>query len=136
MQGHRLAVMTTFGALPVEILLRILDFLDTEANANRHESCMQACIARLCIVNRTFYAVATPRLYQYPILRTDNITSFIASICPSINARVRQNGLAKMVRVLDLGSIRCEMGKFPTARLLSRVKESVEVFVSAQAQFG
>ena len=64
-----------------------------------------------------------------------NYNAFVQAICPSVNAHVRRNGLAELVRRLDMSNLVHNGSKSLTARLLGRVKTGLEVFVAPQASF-
>ena len=74
-------------------------------------------------------------LYDNPIITGRNYDSFVRAMCPSVNAHVRRNGLAELVRRLDMSGLVHNGSKSLTARLLGRVKKSLEEFVAPQASF-
>lgn len=65
----------------------------------------------------------------------NNFNAFVRAICPSVNAHIRRNGLAELVRRLDMSSLVHNGSKSLTARLLGRVKTRLEEFVAPQASF-
>ena len=129
--------------LPTEILLQIFSYLPflptspapesaTVARDLQYQHALHACT----LVSRSWYYAANGLLYDAPSLNSHNFKAFTSTICPSVNARIRKNGLADLVRVLDLGRLIHDGSKSLTARLLSRVKDRVEIFVAPQATFG
>ena len=87
------------------------------------------------LVARTWYKSAIPLLYANPIIDGSNFDAFVRAICPSVNAHIRTNGLAELVRRLDMSRLVHNGSKSLTARLLGRVKRSLEDFVAPQASF-
>ena len=86
--------------------------------------------------NRALYKAATPFLYAQPIIDGSNFDAFVQAICPSKNAHIRTNGLAELVRALDMSRLVHNSSKSLTARILGRVKKNLEAFVAPQASFG
>ena len=87
------------------------------------------------LVSRTWYKSATPFLYAKPIIDGSNFDAFVRAICPSVNAHIRINGLAELVRRLDMSRLVHNGSKSLTARILGRVKGRLEEFVAPQASF-
>ena len=87
------------------------------------------------LVARTWYQSAIPLLYAKPIIDGSNFDAFVRAICPSVNAHIRTNGLAELVRRLDMGRLVHNGSKSLTARLLGRMKGNLEEFVAPQASF-
>ena len=75
-------------------------------------------------------------LYTHPLITHRNFQRLVSTVCPSVNAHVRRNGLADLIKVLDMSGLVHEGRKSLTARLLGRVKNSLEVFIAPQATFG
>ncbi|KAF2146378.1 uncharacterized protein K452DRAFT_294938 [Aplosporella prunicola CBS 121167] len=111
-----------------EILLEILSYIPRHPSSQRT---LYAC----CLVNHQWYNAAIARLYEAPHLIGPNFAPFVRTICPSINAHVKRSELAELVRVLDLRHIVHQSSKSVTARLLGRVKGSLEVFMAPQSSF-
>ena len=110
--------------LPPEILQSI--FSDVKDQPTLHAS---------TLVARTWYKSATPFLYANPIIDGSNFDAFIRAICPSVNAHIRTNGLAELVRRLDMSRLVHNGSKSLTARILGRVKGRLEEFIAPQASF-
>ncbi|MCJ1280317.1 hypothetical protein MMC21_008144 [Puttea exsequens] len=87
------------------------------------------------LVSRAWYSASIPFLYASPLLAGANFDAFVRAICPSINAHVRRNGLAELVRRLDMSALVHNGSKSLTARILGRMKGRLEVFVAPQASF-
>ena len=87
------------------------------------------------LVARIWYQSAIPFLYAKPIIDGSNFDPFGRAICPSVNAHIRTNGLAELVRRLDMGRLVHNGSKSLTARLLGRMKGNLEEFVAPQASF-
>lgn len=109
--------------LPHELLEQIFDSLDQPS--------LYAC----SLTCRSWYASSIAFLYRYPLISGANFDTFVAAICPSINAHVRHNGLASLVKVLDMSRLVHNGRKSLTARLLGRMKGSLESFIAPQATF-
>ena len=115
--------------LPLEVIENILSFVP---RVRASQPTLHACT----LVSRVWYAAAIGRLYAYPRITGRSYDKFTKSICPSINAHIRKNGLAELVRVLDLSVLVHHGSKSLTARLLGRVKAGLEKFIAPQASFG
>lgn len=96
----------------------------------------QATLRACTLVSRVWYAGAIAHLYRRPFVKGTNYDRFVVAICPSVNAHVRRNGLADLVRNLDLSRLIHHGSKSMTARMLGRVKSNLERFVAPQATFG
>ncbi|KAL8830284.1 MAG: hypothetical protein Q9191_001517 [Dirinaria sp. TL-2023a] len=123
------------SALPLEILAQITSFLNPPRGGGDLEAC-QLTLSACCLVSRMWYCAAVGLLYENPYITGCNYERFVATICPSINAHVRKNGLANLVKTLDLHRLVYHGSKSKTARLLGRVKSQLEVYVAPQANFG
>ena len=117
-----------YDMLPPETLDSVLFHLTPfpEAQTNLH-----AC----SLVSRSWYRSAVVFLYDNPKIIGKNYDAFVKAICPSVNAHIRHNGLSEMVRRLDMSALVHNGSKSLTARLLGRVKGSLEEFVAPQASF-
>lgn len=113
--------------LPPEILFQIFSLLSGPQN----QSTLHACT----LVSRLWYSAAVQALYIGPSIGTKNLNLFVSTICPSINSHVKKNGLADMVKSLDMGMAEQIGSKSLTARILRRCKENLEEFVAPRANF-
>lgn len=116
-------------SLPYEIIQNILSYLPGD-----HSS--QATLHACTLLSRAWYSATITRLYENPRITGPNYASFAKSVCPSINAHIVRNGLAELIKTLDLGALIHHGSKSLTARLLGRVKGNLEEFVAPQASFG
>jgi hypothetical protein len=85
--------------------------------------------------NRQWYDVGIHTLYEEPYLTGHAYTLFVRTICPSINVGIKHSELAGLVKKLNLSTIVHQGSKSTTARLLSRLKPSLEAFTAPQASF-
>ena len=115
--------------LPLEVAENIISFIP---RVPASQPTLHACT----LLSRVWYAAAIARLYEEPAITGRSYDKFTKSICPSINAHIRKNGLAEFVRVLDLSMLVHHGSKSLTARLLGRVKVGLEEFIAPQASFG
>ena len=115
--------------LPLEVIDNILSFVP---RVPASQPTLHACT----LISRAWYSAAIGRLYEVPTITGRNYDMFTKSICPSINAHIRKNGLAELVRVLDLSVLVHHGSKSLTARLLGRVKAGLVELVAPQASFG
>lgn len=111
--------------LPPEILQSIFSYIKDD---------QRALYASLPVTS-TWYLSAIPFLYARPIIDGSNFDRFVRAICPSVNAHIRTNGLAELVRRLDMSRLVHNGSRSLTARLLGRVKGKLEEFVAPQASF-
>ena len=116
-------------SLPLEIIELILSHIPLSYYS---QPTLHACT----LVSRAWYSASIARLYEKPIIIGKNYDLFVRSVCPSINANIRKNGLAELVKTLDLSRLVHHGSKSLTARLLGRVKAGIEVFTAPQASFG
>lgn len=119
--------------VPDEIVLVIVEFLWHGAHWVRG---VQGTLASCCRVSDQWRRVAMPFLYYKPYLYGNNFDLFIRTMCPSINGRVRRSPLEGLVKILDMSNLVHQGGKVMTARLLGRVKGSLEEFTAPVATFG
>ena len=115
--------------LPPEILEQIFAYI----SASRHN--VQQTLHTCSLVSRSWYSNSIRFLYDSPIISGKNYDPFVRAICPSVNAHVRVNGLADLVKKLDMSNLVHNGSKSLTARILGRVKGSLEKFVAPQASF-
>ncbi len=111
--------------LPQEVLQQVFYYLAT------NQKTLHAC----SLTSSSWYSASVAYLYENPTITGKNYDSFVRAICPSVNAHVRRNGLAELVRRLDMSSLVHNGSKSMTARVLGRVKTRLEEFVAPQASF-
>ena len=116
--------VTCSSALPPEIL-NVIFTLDLS----------QATLRTCTLVSQSWYKSSIAHLYAYPLITGANFDLFVASVCPSVNAHIRRNGLADLVKVLDMSGLVHNGRKSLTARLLGRLKNNLETFIGPQATF-
>ena len=110
--------------LPQEILIQIFSY-------QLSQSTLHACT----LVSTCWYAAAVKPLYTNPRIVGKNFEPFTNTVCPSINSHIRTNGLAGLIKRLDLSLLVHHGSKSLTARLLGRVKGNLEEFVAPQTSF-
>lgn len=115
--------------LPAEILEQIFAHIAAFDPHHQHTLC------NCTLVSRSWYANSIKFLYENPEITGKNFDPFVRAICPSVNAHVRTNGLAELVRRLDMSRLVHNGSKSLTARILGRVKGRLEDFVAPQASF-
>jgi hypothetical protein len=115
--------------LPLEILILIVSFIPPGPQS-------QPTLHALTLVSRLCYSAAIADLYRCPYIDGSRFNQFVRSVCPSINARVKKNGLADFIVRLDMRNLVHESSNSVTARLLGRVKGGLEEFMAPQASFG
>jgi hypothetical protein len=113
--------------LPAEIIFQITSFIPLRSS----QSTLWACT----LVSRAWYASSIARLYNYPHITPTNFSSFVSTICPSKNARIRHTPLSALVLHLDMSELVHNSSRSLTARLLGRLKGNVEEFIAPQASF-
>ena len=116
-------------SLPAEILNQIFAYIAAHDHARQHT--LHSC----SLVSRSWYSNSISYLYDSPNIEGRNFDTFVRAICPSVNAHIRTNGLAELVRKLDMSRLVHNGSKSLTARLLGRVKGRLEEFVAPQASF-
>lgn len=114
--------------LPMEIISHILSYIPDCADA---QSTFYACT----LVSRIWYSASISLLYERPHLDGANFNYFVATVCPSKNAHIRQSSLAPLVKRLDMGALVHNSSRSLTARLLGRLKGNIVEFVAPQASF-
>lgn len=127
--------------LPLEIVAQVISYISIlhgkPANdLTQRKIRFQVDLNNCCLISRVWYAAAIEALYEDPLLSGRCFERFVAAICPSINPHVRTNGLARLVKRLDLSHLVHHGSKSMTARLLGRVKDQLEFFKAPQATFG
>ena len=114
--------------LPNEIIAQILDYVSGQSS-------VQQTLASCCLLSHHWYDAAIPMLYHRPRLYGNNFDLFVRTICPSKNAHVLPSPLSSLVKVLDMSHLVHQGSKSTTARLLGRMKGSLEEFVSPVTSF-
>lgn len=114
--------------LPTEILQLVISFVKGGNDGQRN---LWAC----CLVSRHWYSAAVPLLYESPSLQGRNFESFSQTLCPPVNAHIRHVELAQFVKQLDMSTLAYESSNSTTARLLRRVKGSLESFNAPAKSF-
>jgi hypothetical protein len=114
--------------LPLEIISQIIAFIPRH---QKYQSTIWACT----LVSRSWYSASISALFERPWLSGGNFNQFVATVCPSKNAHIRQSTLAILVKRLDMGELVHNASKSLTARLLGRLKGNIEQFVAPQAPF-
>ncbi|KAH9826816.1 F-box domain-containing protein [Teratosphaeria destructans] len=115
--------------LPDEIIIEILDHV-----ARSSES--QHTLASCCLLSHQWYSAAVPFLYARPFISGHNYDPFARTIITSLNLKVRDSPLAKLIRGLNMASLVHQGSKSSTARLLSRTKDNLQDFIAPVATFG
>ena len=124
------------STLPLEIITQIISLFPIQPRVRVDREACQSTLSTCCLVSRMWYCAAVGLLYENPYITGPNYEKFVATMCPSINAHVRKNGLANLVKTLDLHRLVYHGSKSKTARLLGRVKDQLEVYIAPQATFG
>ncbi|KAL4775645.1 hypothetical protein BDW60DRAFT_178706 [Aspergillus nidulans var. acristatus] len=116
--------------LPTEIVIQILD--EVAADKIARQPTLHAC----CLVSRQWYTCAITLLWAEPRINSgSSFTKFANIVSPPIGVRKSKWNLGALVRKLDLTSLVHHSSPSLTARLLGRVKESLEVFIAPRASF-
>lgn len=115
-------------SLPPEIIMHIISFIPRKLTG---QITLWAC----SLVSYAWYSASNRYLYESPILIGANFDQFVRTICPSKNVHIRASPLAALVRRLDMGDLVHDASRSLTARLLGRLKCSLEVFVAPQVSF-
>ena len=119
-------MISTTPSLPIEILEQVISYIPSSSQSTLHAA---------TLVSRSWYSAAIKHLYYSPTISSKNFELFVKSICPSVNAHIRRNGLAELVQVLDMSRLLHDASKSMTARILGRVKNNLKVLIAPQASF-
>ncbi|KAL8904674.1 MAG: hypothetical protein Q9207_003124 [Kuettlingeria erythrocarpa] len=114
--------------LPAEVLLQIVAYVEKSPDRQRN-------IWAMTMVSRAWYSAAISSLYHSPAISGRNFTLFVRTLCPSVIAHVRKTSFSSMVKELDMSRLVHDSCKSLTARILSRLKSSLEVFIAPRASF-
>ncbi|KAL8960079.1 MAG: hypothetical protein Q9193_003157 [Seirophora villosa] len=87
------------------------------------------------MVSRSWYFAAIPALYHSPFLSGKNFNLFVRTICPSINAHIRKTKFSSMIKILNMSYLVHDSSRSLTARILTRLKDGLEVFIAPQTSF-
>lgn len=117
-----------FGQMPLELLMEIFSYVS-------HFSSSQLALCACTYVSRSWYLASARFLYRSPYISGRNFDQFVRTICPSVNAHIRTNGLSELVRVLDMSRLVHNGSRSLTARILGRLKGGLEDFIAPQASF-
>lgn len=117
-----------FSQMPLEILDEIFSYVS-------HFRSSQLDLCACTYVCRSWYLASARFLYRSPYISGRNFDQFVRTICPSVNAHIRTNGLSELVRVLDMSRLVHNGSRSLTARILGRLKGVLEDFVAPQASF-
>ena len=115
--------------LPSELLIQIVSYIPTSPSGQKT---LHSC----CLLSREWYAAAISKLYERPYIDGPNFEKFAATICPPVNSHLRHIELASYVKHLDLSRLVHHSSKSVNARLLGRVKNSLETFRGPVTTFG
>ena len=117
--------------LPPEVLELILNHVDMRQPRSERQRDLWSC----CVLSKSWYSATVKRIYQSPHLTTRNFDLFARTLCPPVNSHVRSVGLEEFVVNLDMGGLAYESTKSLTARLLRRIRQSLESFVAPSISF-
>lgn len=121
----------TYHGAEVVLPAEVIDLIGIHVmQSDQYQSSLASC----CLVNRPWYASFISRLYAYPIITQRNFEYFARTLSSPVTKKTKV-GLEQFVKRLDLSSIAYESTKSLTARLLGRVKESLEFFASPAITF-
>lgn len=124
---NQIAVDERFLHLPLEIIELIVSFIPIGPQS-------QSQLHALTLVSRSWHAAAVSQLYHTPDIHGDNFEQYLRAVCPSVNSWIRRNGLADLTRRLDLCKMRRTSDRNVTARLLGRMKASLNEFVAPRVR--
>lgn len=118
--------------IPTEIILQVVSLIDRSLSGQER----QKTLYNVCLVSHQWYSAALTFLYSRPRLEKGNsYRNFTAVLCPPAGAPKTSKDLGSLVRRLDLSRLVHHSSNSMTARLIGRVKESMEVFIAPAAGF-
>lgn len=117
--------------LPPEVLELILHHIDKRRPGPERQRDLYSC----CVLSKSWYSATVKHLYESPHLTTRNFDLFARTLCPPVSSPVRSVGLEEFVVNLDMGGLAYESTKSLTARLLRRIRLSLETFVAPSISF-
>lgn len=117
--------------LPPEVLEIIIQYIQLRRSSRAAQRDLWSC----CLVAQEWYAVAVKYLYEAPVILPRNFPEIARTLSPALSSKIRQIGLEKLVKHLDMGMIAYESQKSTTSRLLSRTKSSLRSFVAPAVSF-
>jgi len=124
MKIGRNTITSTEVHLPAEVLYNIIAQV-------RSQRTLWAC----CLVAKLWYATAVGRLYERPRLCDANFDHFCRTICSRGNPRAQSTSLENFIKHLDMMAIASGSYKSVTARLLRRIRASLESFDASPVSF-
>lgn len=90
-----------------------------------------------CLVSRQWYSVGISYLYDFPQLWQGNkFVQFTNTVSPPLGVKKSKVDLGSLVKILHLGNLVHQSSNSQTARLLSRVKKGLTVFIAPQTGIG
>lgn len=95
----------------------------------------QRDIWAMTMVSRAWYSAAISSLYHRPAISGRNFALLVRTLCPSVIAHVRKTSFSTMVKELDMSRLVHDSCKSLTARILSRLKYGLKVFIAPRASF-
>ncbi|EXJ63577.1 uncharacterized protein A1O5_11338 [Cladophialophora psammophila CBS 110553] len=116
--------------LPLEVATLIMAYV-----ASGHDPDTQTSLWACCLVSKTWYAASVPHLYNRPFLSSWNFDLFTRTICPAAQPRRSRVGLENMIKHLDMSRLAYESTNSLTARLINRIKSSLESFATPAVTF-
>jgi hypothetical protein len=118
--------------LPNEIIRQIVSNISQFQYEDERQVSLHAC----CLLSRQWYTVAVPFLYERPNLHYGKrFEQFVSTICPSVRATTRTKALASLVRCLNMHYLLHQTSNSITMRVLSHVKEHLEVYSAPMTGF-
>jgi len=123
------ASVNTAIHLPSELLIQIISYIPLSPSGQKT---LHSC----CLLSHEWYAAAIFKLYERPYIDGRNFEKFAATVCPPLGSHVRRIELATYVKHLDLSCLIHHSSKSLNARLLGRVKNSIETFRGPVTSFG
>ena len=112
--------------LPIEVIECIVDYVAILADPDRR----QASLWSLCLISNAWYSASVKYLYHSPVLGTKNFEFFTRTLCPPVRPKDRVVGLENLVVNLQMGGLAYITTKAITAKLLRRVRNSLQSFVA------
>ena len=118
--------------LSVEIWNVIFSFVEKSADSPSHR---QADLYSCCLVSRTCYQAAVPKLYDSPYLHNANARKFATTLVQPTTLKARSLGLEVLVRSLDMYQMGYSLSPSENLRLLRRVSSGLQQLVAPSVSF-